>query len=94
MREAQSRLSSREFAEILAWSRVEPWAFEPEAYWGAAQLCLLANLHRDPEKKPEPYEIRDFWPSAERAEETEEAPDLGDKLRWLAQVSGRKVPEV
>lgn len=60
--EAQARISSREFAEWMAFMRVEPLGAERLDYWMATLLAFLANMHRDPKKRRKPWRVRDFWP--------------------------------
>jgi hypothetical protein len=65
--ELQLRMSGHEFAEWMAYYRLEP--FEQRADYRMAVLAsLLANANRDEKKKPEPYTPKDFMPQAQREE--------------------------
>ncbi len=53
-------MSSKEFAEQMAYDRLEPNG-EERADLRTGLICMvLANLKRDKKKKPAPYEIKDF----------------------------------
>lgn len=55
--EAQSRISSAEFAEWIAFSRLEPYGPERADLRAGIVAATVANVHRDPKSKP-------FAPSA------------------------------
>ena len=62
VKEAQARVSSREFAEWLAYERVEP-DLELRVDFGFALLAsILVNSNRDPKKRNKPYGVEDFLP--------------------------------
>lgn len=44
----------------MAFDRVSPFGPERLDMDFAQLTCLLANIHRDPEKKPEPFTADDF----------------------------------
>lgn len=49
---------------------------ELAAQFRTGTLCaLLANLKRDPTKRPRPWEQRDFFPQLPQAEQREQEPD-------------------
>jgi hypothetical protein len=48
----------------------------------AALVCtVLANIHRDPTTKPEPWQISDFLPDPDAKTEQEEWIEFADKVR-------------
>ncbi len=60
--EAQQRISSREFAEWMAFDRVEPIGGRRGDYQTAMLAALLANIYRDPKAHRRPYAVQDFVP--------------------------------
>jgi len=56
-------MSSWEFAESLAFERLEPDPAEMTMHLVAALLALTANVNRDPKAKPVPYTVDDFLPN-------------------------------
>jgi hypothetical protein len=60
VRQAQAEIDSQEFAEWMAYDRVQP--FGPErADMGPAQLCaLFANVNRKQGSRP--FKVADFMP--------------------------------
>lgn len=55
-------MSSYEFAESLAFERLEPDPAEMTMRLLAGLLTLTANVHRDTKAKPVPYEVTEFLP--------------------------------
>lgn len=56
-------LDSVSYPELLLWA--DYLQIDPETEWRAdvrtAQVCsTLANINRDPKKKPEPYQVKEF----------------------------------
>lgn len=56
-------MSSWEFAESMAFERLEPDPAEMTMHLLAALLTLTANVNRDPKAKPTPYTVDDFLPN-------------------------------
>jgi hypothetical protein len=46
----------------------------------AAMLCLLANIHRDPEKQRRPFTVDQWNPYAERPKAVPISPELQKEL--------------
>ena len=58
--ELLARISSRELTEWMAYAGISPFG-ERRADLRAAQICCtLANIHRDPKAKPDPFSPADF----------------------------------
>lgn len=55
-------LSGREFAEWMAYATLEPFGEERADFRMATLAALTAELHRDPEKRSEPFSWKDFMP--------------------------------
>ena len=56
-----ARMTTEEFADWLAFERVEPFG-SPAAHWRSALIAsILANVNRDP-KKTKSFKISDFMP--------------------------------
>lgn len=59
--ELLSRVSSHELTEWMAYYGLEPWGEEREDYRAGVQVSTLANIHRDKEKRPQPFGPWDFF---------------------------------
>ncbi|MCS7294432.1 MAG: DUF4035 domain-containing protein [Dehalococcoidia bacterium] len=68
--EAQRKVSAREFAEWMAYDRLDPIGRERDDWRAAALLTMLANLNRKKGRKP--YTLKDFWPQWHREEPDED----------------------
>ena len=97
VKRAMREIDSREFAEWLAYSNLEPFGPEREDQRAGMIAAIIANVNRDPAKRPEPYDVEDFfarWDTAERkaAEATvKETPDLKSKLTaWAMKMADKK----
>lgn len=81
-------MSSREFAEWIAYTRHEPVGPARLDMLAALQMALFANANRDAKKRPEPYTADEFiprwWPDPD-AETTEpEQPGRDPQEIWAA----------
>ena len=56
-------MTSREFTESLAFERLEPDPATVTNRLLGQLLALMANVHRDPARKPQPYTLEDFLPN-------------------------------
>lgn len=84
MREAQQRITSAEFAEWLAYYQIEPWG-EERADWRSGNIArVIAEAHRNPDKRSTPFTVDDFMPVYD-APEVEAQPweTLLDKVRLI-----------
>ena len=90
VKRAQREIDSQEFAEWMAYSNWEPFGPEREDQRAGMIAALTANVNRDPAKRPEPYDVEDFFPRYDTAErkaaaQVQEAPNLESKLTaWAA----------
>lgn len=78
-------MSSRDFAERLAFEQLEPWTYGPLDHY-LSQICrLLAESLRDPEKRQKPFEPADFMPDFLRPEAPEQEPEAVEDqlLLWM-----------
>lgn len=55
-------MSEAEFAEWLAYYRIEPWGAECADFRAGIIASTIANCHRDSSKRPEPFKPSDFMP--------------------------------
>ena len=62
MAACQAAVSSREFAEWIAYARLEPFGPEADDYRLAQLLALIANVNRDPKRRRTPWTPDDFMP--------------------------------
>lgn len=63
VKRAHREIDSDEFAEWMAFSKVEPFGAEAEDRRFAVLATILANVNRDPKSKPEPFTEADFFPT-------------------------------
>ena len=91
-------VDSAEFAEWMAFATWEPFGPEREDQRAGMIAALIANVNRDSSKRPQPYDVDDFFPrydqeqyeEAARAGTTGEAavPDLEAKIfAWAARMN-------
>jgi len=55
-------MSSREFAEWMAYCEVEPFGEERADLRSAIVASTVANAHRDPKRRRKPFRPLDFMP--------------------------------
>lgn len=55
-----------QLAEWLALYAVDPWGEQRADLRSGIVASTLANIHRDPKQKPQPFTAQDFMPYAER----------------------------
>lgn len=65
VRELLARIDSRELAEWAAFFQLEPWGAEVEDFRAALVTAAIANAHRDPRRRRQPYKPTDFMPRRE-----------------------------
>lgn len=78
--EMLGRMSSTEFTEWLAFSRIEPFG---SLLWDlrfGAIVSMLANINRDTKSRPEPFEVLDFMPWAKEESRASEHERTGIHL--------------
>lgn len=84
--ELGQRMSSRELSEWMAYDAIEPIGNS----WMQTGMvaATIANVNRDPKKRPSPYQPEDFMP--ERMADEPELPDtatLADKIKAALKVT-------
>lgn len=60
VREAQARISSNEFSEWIAYSRIEPFGEERADLRSAINTTVLANANRSKGRRA--FKVKDFMP--------------------------------
>ncbi|HWO99203.1 MAG TPA: DUF4035 domain-containing protein [Methylococcus sp.] len=55
-------MSAEEHGDWEAYARIEPFGEERADLRSAMIAALLANIHRDGDRHPEPFQIADFLP--------------------------------
>jgi hypothetical protein len=55
-------LTSKQFAEWIAYGKIEPFDERRADYRIANLMALTANVHRDPKKRRRPFTSADFMP--------------------------------
>lgn len=72
-------MTSLQFAEWMAYSRLEPWGEERDDLRMGIMAATVANVNRGKDKKP--YKPQDFMPSFEPVSDEERAAALLAKAR-------------
>lgn len=90
-------MSSREFAEWMAFYDLEPFGEEQADLRAGIVASTVANVHRDRKKRSKAYKPEDFMPKFKRAGKRERTP-WQDQLKviemWNAAMGGRDLREV
>ena len=81
-----SEISSRDLAEWMAFSRLEPWGEERADLRMGIIASTIANANRGKGQKP--YKVQDFLPSFEQ--ETEEAAQARLMAKAMSALGGRR----
>ncbi len=78
VRELLAEISSAELTEWQAYAVLEPFGEQLADQRHGIALSALANLHRDPQRRSEPYRPEDFipWHPSHRVVKTETAGTL------------------
>jgi len=87
--ELKRRMSSAEFAEWVAWNRIEPLGERRADLRMAVLSSVIANAHRDPDKPP--VKAIDFWFDFDQTVEAKQSPEqqLAQIELWNAALGGR-----
>jgi hypothetical protein len=81
-----SEISSRDFAEWMAYSRLEPWGEERDDLRMGIVASTIANVNRSKNQKP--YKPSDFIPDFEP--ETEEEAQARLMAKAMSALGGRR----
>jgi hypothetical protein len=52
----------------MAYHQLEPWGFEIDSFYTGVIASTIANVNRDPKKKPQPFTPQDFMLKTEKPE--------------------------
>jgi hypothetical protein len=74
---AQREISAREFAEWMAYDRIDPIGRDRDDWRAVFLAAMLANIHRPKNKRP--YRLKDFWPRWDTTDPDEE--ELARKIK-------------
>lgn len=74
VRQAQREIDSAEFAEWMAYSRIEQFGSPVDDLRTGAVVSMLANINRDRKQQPEPYGLLTFLPWVESDERVQDEP--------------------
>ena len=74
---AQREISAREFAEWMAYDRIDPIGRDRDDWRAVLLAAMLANIHRPKGKRP--YQLKDFWPRWDTTDPDEE--ELARKIK-------------
>lgn len=89
VRRAQQEIDSAEFAEWMAFYRLEPWGRDVEDRPAALVASTIANVNRSAKRKP--YKIDDFMLHYDREHKPQDWREQADMLRNLTIALGGKV---
>lgn len=79
VRQAQREIDSAEFADWMAFARIEQFGSPVEDLRTGAVVSMLANIARDRKQHPDPYGLLEFLPWTESGEsESPEPVQLAD----------------
>lgn len=84
--ELQERISSREFAEYWVHYTLEPWGAEREDLRSGIVAATVANVNRDPKKRPRPYTPEQFMPQLGAIPDDDEVTDEEAALAHAARI--------
>lgn len=87
MAEWQSAMSSHEFAEWMAFAKIQPFGELRSDFRFASLQALIANVNRDP-KKSKPFTHEAFMPDFEKALDEEDEQDNPEEARLWNKVMG------
>jgi len=74
-----SEITSRQFAEWMAYSRLEPWGEDRDDLRMGIMASVIANSNRGKGKKP--YKPQDFMPNFEPEDEAAAIERIRENLR-------------
>lgn len=57
-------MSAKELGEWAEFYNLEPWGWDAECFSAGIVAATIANVNRDPKKKPKPFEASDFVPGS------------------------------
>ena len=81
VREAKSRIDSKEFMRWIAYGRLEPYGPLADDLRAARIASVIANVNRNPNKRA--YEVDDFMPDYDKILEVEEAMSAEDTMKMV-----------
>lgn len=55
-------MTANEFAEWMAFARLEPFGAHVDYHRAGVVAATVANTQRDPKRRPQPFQARDFIP--------------------------------
>lgn len=79
------RLSALEFEEWLAYNAIDPIGLERADAAAGIVASVIANVNRDPKKKPDPFTAADFMPRYDRKRS-----DVPPESKWQQQKAAFK----
>lgn len=89
-------MSSREFAEWMAFYVLEPWGWDMENWRSGLVASTFANAYRNPKKHKKPFDVEDFMPKEVEAKPRGvpvEADVLRAKLNMAMMAFGGRMPQ-
>jgi len=86
------RTDSLELSEWMAYYELEPFGYYADFQKHAMVASVIAEVNRNPKKKPTPYEAKDFMPKETAVEEKSVFQKLKDHIKRLSNVNGSETP--
>ena len=75
--ELGQRISAAELTLYQVYYRNQPWGEERADIRNAMSMAQTANMHRDPKRHPQPFELSDFMPFSKKPEKETEGEPAG-----------------
>lgn len=79
-------MTSRELAEYIAYNRISPYDDSRGDLQAAIVASTVANVNRNPKKRPQPYKPIDFMPYLEKPKQK-----VQGSRQWFKALLGHRV---
>ena len=87
VQELLGRVDSRELTEWMAFYQIEPFGAERGDLQAGIVASTVANVHRDPKKKREPFKPADFMPEFGKRPQSQRRPDWQKQLSFVEKLN-------
>lgn len=91
--ELLERIDARELTEWMAYAGLEPFGEVRADLRSGIVASVIANVNRDPKRRPRAFEPGDFMPKFEDEKPTKTARQIYQEFRDWAILAGAKAPE-
>jgi hypothetical protein len=77
-------MDHKEFVEWVAFTACEPIGHTRDDFQTALLMALLAEIHRNPKNRPQPFSVSEFLPDWWRERQAPSGGDLHSKFMRIA----------